>query len=191
MNNVFDKCPGSTGLFIVYSGDMPPSYNYEKTNIILDGSGYIAQRIFLSPNTGIYFTGQALIYSNYGQSDIGITGDILFNVANNEIVYLDFMTNNVPIRPLDGNYITSGCQPKSFSVISNHLLPDSGTECFGRLKATLDKDHGYLDSYSIPDIQQQIPLFFSAPETYTAKSAVSYTFTHTNNQSRVPKNNIL
>lgn len=191
MNNIFDKCPGSTGLFIVYSGDMPPSYNYPKTNIILDGSGYIAQRTFLSPNTGIYFTGEALIYSNYGQSDISITGDILFNVANDEIVYLDFITNNIPIRPLDGNYITSGCQPKSFSVISNHLLPDSGTQCFGRSKATLDKDHGYLDTYSIPDVQQQIPIIFEVPTGYIAKSNLYFFYDHINNIDRKPKNNIL
>lgn len=191
MNNVFDKCPGSTGVYIVYSGTVPQSDNYQKVSTTLFGSGFIAKRNIYSPNTGIHFTGQALVYSDYGYSDISITGDILFNVAEDELAYIDFKSNNTGIRPVDGNYITSGCQPKIFNVIAKHLLPDSGITCVGRLTATLDKDHGYLSTTALPDIQQQIPLFFDVPENYYAKSDALFSRLHTNNVLRKPKDNIL
>ena len=200
MNNTFSLCPGSTGVLVVYSGQIPPSAKYAKLFTILNGSGYVAQREFLSPDTGIYFTGNAKVYSNYGYATITShtllppkTKEYPANIADDEFVYIDFKTNNVGLIPIDNTYVTTGCVPNTFKVISSHLMPDSGIACTGFSYATLDKDHGYLDpsSNSMSNVQQQIPLFFNIYPTYSAKSELYISYDHNNNVNRKPKDNIL
>lgn len=189
MNSIYSGI--GTGVLLIYSGQLPPETNYYKTQNLYGGSGLQVERLY-GNETGIYVTGQATLYTNYGYAQIQISLFKDVNLSDNEISYLNFISNSNGLMPVSTNYLISGVSTSNFTVTSRHLMPDSGIYSTGLVLATFNKDHGYLPPQSLPSYVQQIPVIFSLPTQYVAASSTALQpHTGLNPSNRKPKDNLL
>lgn len=179
-----------TGL-IVYSGEIPPTDNYFRTENLYNNSGIRIQRLYNNNISGAYLTGTAVVYPGYGYANLSVSLFDIVNLGDNEIAYINFKTVNTGIIPVSNNYYTSGSSVSFFSIQTKHLMPDSGISATGLLRTTLDKDHGFVKPAATPNLSQLIPLSFDVPSQYILKGTDDIPpYTGISPTNRIPKNGL-
>ena len=182
-------------MFLTSTQDLPPNGQYEIVSYDPPAPGVVDDpqlvvRIPSNESIATVVTGTVDLYTNYGVSNIdlyGMIGDA--NIANNEIVYIDFLSPLSNSRPVSQNYTTDIAGFNSTTTRSYHLMPDSGIEITGSFYLTIDRDHGFVPPSEKPNLLQQIPLIYSMPSQFTLFTTTP-PYTSNNNINRLPKSGL-
>jgi hypothetical protein len=181
---------GTASGLIVYSGEIPPTDNYFKTENLYNNSGIRVQRLY-NNISGAYLTGTAVIYPGYGYANLNVSLFDIVNLGDNEIAYINFKTVDTGIIPVSNNYYTSGSSVSFFSIRTQHLMPDSGISATGLSRITLDKDHGYVKPAAAPNLSQLIPLSFNSLSQYIVQGTDTVQpYTGISPANRIPKDGL-